>query len=285
MARAPKPSTEVAQTTPKETALVSAAPDFMKGMAGQGLEQMGSEDLETPRLLLLQPTSPQVEEYEDARAGQFWHNMLNKPIGKEFYGVLSYVDKRAILWRPRPPVDSGGILARSDDLKTWNPSNVSFDVKLKSGKIVTYHTGRSVPGSRLLEWGTQDPEDPNSQPAASLMYNAVINFHDMEGIPPAVFSFQRSSIKVGKKLLGNLKMSGVPLFGIVLKFSSKLVDDNGQRYYIPQVEQVGFVNSKDQFEQYKALYDAIKKSGLKMAEEDEDLGGTGSTVVEGDAEY
>lgn len=278
-------------TTTKTSSAVQALPDFMKGMGGQGLEGIDGSDIETPRLVLLQPTSSQVTDYEEARPGMFWHNMLNEPVGDAktgFEGVISYVDKRAILWRQRPPVDVGGILARSDDLKTWNPSNAVFsDVKLKNKSgVVTWRTGKSVAASGLLEWGSSDPEDPNSQPAATLMVNAVMNFcGENNHIPPAVFSFQRSSSKVSRKLMGRLKLAPCPVFGMRFRFGSELVDKGGNKFYIPTFEQIGYVEDPEEFASYQRLYEALRKSGLKMREEIDDADTIEGEVEDADKEY
>ncbi len=289
---ATKPKANAAKEEPKQEvavtqtsgALANVVPDFMKGMAGQGVENMSGADVETPRLLLLQATSPQVEDYENARAGLFWHNMTNEPMGKSLEVVISYVDKRAILWRPRPPIDTGGILARSEDCINWNPPNAEFKVKIdKSGKEVIWRTKRGVVSSGLLDWGTFDPSDPNSQPAATLMYNFVLSFPQFPDTPPAVFSFQRSTSKVAKKLMGRLKMLSVPTFGMKFMFESFTEENNGQKYQSLRVTPNGYVENQDDFSRYKALYDAMKVTGLKMSEEPEyhDPVSTGGDTGEG----
>ena len=60
---------EVAIT--EETRLPDAIPDFMKEDIGsrQGTENFGAEDMETPRLKLIQALSPELQEYSDLRAG------------------------------------------------------------------------------------------------------------------------------------------------------------------------------------------------------------------------
>lgn len=267
--RSQQPGTEVATT--QTNALATPVPEFMKGMAGQGTENLSGADVETPRLILLQSVSPQVEEYDNARAGQFWHNMLNEPLGEKIRVVISYVDKRAILWRPRPPVDTGGILARSEDLIHWSPSNANFKVKIdKAGTEVTYNTGKTVAQSRLLEWGSSDPRDPNSPPAATLMYNFVLSFPDHPGVPPAVFSFQRSTSKVARKLLGRLKMSPVPSFGVYYEFESFTEESDGQKFKSLRCTPMGFVQDQAEFDVYKSIYEALKRSGLRMAETQDD---------------
>jgi hypothetical protein len=264
------PKTDVVKAPAQQLVM----PDFMKGTAGQGLEGIDRSDIETPRLLLLQPTSSQVTDYENARQGMFWHNMLNEPVGDAktgFEGVIIYVDKRAILWRPRPPIDTGGILARTDDLRAWNPSNASFQVKLKTGRTVEYHTGRSVASSGLLDWGTSDPSDPNSVPAGTLMINCVLFFPALPHIPPAVFSFQRASQKVSRKLMGRLNLLPCASYGVKFRFGSDLTDIGGNKFYIPTFDMAGFVEDQEEFMLYQNLYQALSKSGLKMREEPDDV--------------
>ena len=267
MANAPTPAPS------KPTQLV--IPEFMRGDAGRGLENMDSSDIETPRLLLLHAVSPQVNDYENARPGTYWHNMINEPVGDAkngFEGVILYVDKRAILWRPRPPIDTGGILARSDDLRVWNPSNATFTVKAAGGGTIEYRTKRSVTESRLLEWGTADPNNPTSGPAATLMINTVLIFPEYPHIPPAVFTFSRSSEPLGRKLMGQVNGSGAPIFGIRFRFRSELVDKGGYKFYMPVFRQAGYVEGKEDYAHYKTLHEALSRSGLKMREEAPDDG-------------
>lgn len=247
-------------------------PEHLRGTGGRGLEGFDSTDIETPRLSLLQPTSPQVTDFDNARPGMFWHNTMNEPVGDPkagFIGIICYINKRAILWRQRPPVDVGGILARTDDMRVWNPSNVVFDdVKTKSGKTVVWKTRQSVAQSRLLEWGSADPTDPKSPPAATLMHEYVLYFPDYPHLPPAVFTFQRSSLMVSKKLIGRLSYSQVAMHGLQFRFGSDLVDNGGNKYYIPTFEQAGYVEDASVFAQCEVLHNTLKKSGLKVREED-----------------
>jgi hypothetical protein len=252
-------------------------PEWMRGTGGQGIEGLDASDMETPRLSLLQPTSPQVTDYENARPGMYWHNMLNEPVGdakKGFIGVIAHASKRAVLWRPRPPVDTGGILARSHDLKTWNPSNASFEVKLRSGKTVEWRTGRSVHESGLLEWGSSDPTDKNKSgpPAGTLIIDVALFFPEYPDLPPAVYSYQLTGLAVGKRLMGWLNMSDTASFGVYFRFGSDLVDSAGNKYYVPTFSRAGYVNNPQEYERYKSLHLALQKSGLKMRDEADEPG-------------
>jgi hypothetical protein len=267
----------VTKPTPKDVVArpVQQMPDFLKGTAGRGIEGIDASDIETPRLSLLQATSPQVTNFENARPGGYWHNMLNQPVGDHktgFEGVIAFVNKRALLWRHRPPVDVGGILARSDNLRTWTPSNATFsDVKLRNGKVVTWKTGKSVDSSGLLEWGSSDVDDPNSLPAGTLMVNAVMFFPEYPHFAPAVFSFQRSSARVSRRLMGLLTMADCASYGLRFRFGSDLIDVSGNKFYIPTFEQLGYVENEDELNKYESLYNTLLKSGLKMREEPDEV--------------
>lgn len=248
-----------------------ALPSYMQGQGGAGLEQITGADVQTPRIKLLQGTSPELELYENARTGTFWHDMAEVGMGTEVPLTFLYVDKRALLWRPRP---EGGILARSDDLITWVPSGKKFEVKLaKSEKIVTWDTGRNVVQSGLLEWGSSDPDNGASQPAGTLMFNFLARFGgDFSYLPPAVVTLQRTSAKVGRKLLGRLKvMNGAPLYGIRLVMSRFQDDGQGQKFWNYKFEVKGLVDDEQEFNENKTIYEAVKRVGLKVREEDEDL--------------
>lgn len=262
----PKPAAQevVAQKPAGTPAVETQLPDFMRAYVGQGTEALSSADYETPRIKLLQALSPECEEFEEARPGHFWHATLNMSLGKSFLFTPIYTDMRAILWRPRP---EGGILARSDDGVHWSPPNASFDVKLeKTDIMVTWRTRPTVAASGLLEWGSSNPNDPSSAPAATRMYNMFL-IPTEDGMPPGVFTMQRSMIKNARKFFGKLKMAGAPSYGCIYEMSSYLDDNNsGQKYHNVKFEPKGFVQDQATFERNRSLYDGLKAKGLNITD-------------------
>ena len=248
----------------KQGAVATAAPDFMKGMAGQGVENVGSQDIETPRLKLLQAVSPELETYDEAKQGMFWHTVADQALAAPLRIVPIYVDIRAILWKPR--WDGGGILARADDGINWVPPNASFEVHANKGdkKTVTWTTKPTVAESGLLDWGSSNPEDPNSQPAATRMQTIVVALPDYPELGVAVLTLQRSGIRVGKKFLGKLKLMGVPSFGTYFNMGAVKEGDGQESYYNYSFSAAGFVSSAEEFAQYKALYEQFKEMGLQI---------------------
>jgi len=107
-------------------------PAFMQEHARLGGLDVG--DLEMPRLKLLQASSPELTEFNNAKHGEFWHSLINESFGSTVRICPIYIDWRFILWRPREA--GGGILARADDGKHWTPADTEFTVRLKSGHEV-----------------------------------------------------------------------------------------------------------------------------------------------------
>jgi hypothetical protein len=256
----------VAPSTNQTTAVATAVPDFMKAHIGKGVENLRSSDVAIPLLKLTQATSPQVESF-DAKPGLFWHTLLDEEFPKEMRVVCLYTDQRAILWRPRDA--GGGILARSDDMLKWSPSNSSFEVMIyKNTKKVVWNTRESIDASRLLEWGSYDPDDPKSPPAGTRMYNMVVALADRPDLPPAVITMQRASIRVARKLFGKFKMSPAPAFGFYLKMSSAVEEGQGQKFHNFRFTMDGMVKDEAEFNRYLEFHNMFKSMGVKISEDD-----------------
>lgn len=260
----------VAVREEKSTAVTTASPDFMKKYAGKGTEDIQMSDVEIPRIKLLQALSPEVTEMDNARAGLFFHSIAELPISDKIKIVPLYIFKSYILWRPRH--DGGGILARSDDGVNWNVKG-EFTVKpLKDSKrTVTWSTEEgTVKGSGLDQWGSYDPENENSQPAATQMYNIVCYLPDHPELSPAVVTLQRSSVRVAKKFMSKLKLVQAPSFGTYFTMSSiKDQNQQGQDFFNYKFEAAGFVPNEAEFDCYKNLYETFSKKGVKIHDIDD----------------
>lgn len=274
-----KPKNEVA--TKKENAVASAVPSFMKNDAGKGVESMTASDMEVPRLVLLQALSPEVAE-GDEKPGVFFHSIAEESLGPKLRVVPIFADIKYILWRPRH--EGGGILARADDGTNWTPPNAVFDVKpyKDQPKTVKWETKGTVQASGLDKWGSSDPSDPNSQPAATKMWNFVVVLPDFPEMGPMVLTLQRGAADVGKNLTGKIKMSGLPSFGQIFEMSVKKEDKGQGVYFAPTFVKSGLVEDEQQYMEYKSLYENFKSLGLQIkdlegAQEGETIEGGAAT--------
>lgn len=234
--------------------------------AGLGKENLDQSDLEIPRIKLIQALSPELTQFDYLRPGMLWHTAAEQVIEQPFIGVPIYVDKRYILWNPRD--SGGGILARADDGVHWSPSNSEFAVKLDKkdgGGLVKWKTRKTVQESGLAEWGSMNPQDPNSPPAATLMYSYVLGFPELD-LPVAVISFQRSSVRIGRQLNTKIKTVRAPLFAMKFAFSSADAKNKvGQEFKNFQFQGAGLLQPDDPlYLEYRGMNREMTERGLQI---------------------
>src|SRR5208282_239301 len=264
-------------------------PDYLKhdlNKGNLGMETLGNQDMTVPRLKVMQGLSPEKERFSWLKNGDFFHTAHEIALPQPLLAVPIIINKRYILWRPRS--QGGGILARANDGKTWMPSNTKFSVSLTAKEggpaNVVWETKKSVLESGLANWGTSNPNDPNSAPAATLMYNILLAFPANEGISPAVLTLQRTGEKVAKALHMKLRNTNRPIFQCVVRFTTFLDHGGGNEFYNVNTELAGIFGlkrlwcardkepwtfgSEEQYENYKALYETISREGLDVRDEE-----------------
>jgi len=256
----------------KEVATVkdeSQLPDYLRNMEGPARDDsnFGADDVVLPQVKLLQGTSDQIGVFDGAKPGEFWFTGLDVGLGPEVDFIVVSRKRKYLL---AAPMDDGqGILARADDATTWDRVG-SWDVKVDKKTTVTWEIrDLDVKKSGLTEWGTYDPTDDQSPPAATLFYEYLIVLPSHPDFGPMVMSLARSAIKHAKKML-NSKISlhlsnGRPMQAI--KFRMKTAteqNESGQDYYVPQFYSAGFANES----QYKwALALGKELSDYKVQDE------------------
>jgi hypothetical protein len=233
-------------------------PAFVQELAGLG--SVG--DVKMPRLKLLQASSSELTEFNNARQGEFWHSLINESFGSTVRICPIYIDWRFILWRPREA--GGGILARADDGKHWTPADTEFTVKLDNGHEVKWRTARTVAASGLNKRGSYDPSDPNSPPAATRMYSIVCSFPDQKKLPPAVVTLQRAANKVATKLISDLKVLRAPSFGVIFEMASLKDKSRSGEFYNYAFEMIGPVQDRAFYEENFTQFRFFMEQGLKV---------------------
>jgi hypothetical protein len=248
-------------------------PDFMQGDAGMGTEGISRDDVLSPRLKLIQGLSPELQDYDELRPGNFFQT-IDPYIFKDPIRVVIIIrDTRYILWRPRD--SGGGILARCDDGVHWSPSSGEFTVQLDrkdGGGNVTWRLAPTVIQSGLHLWGSSNPQDSSSPPAATKMYNFFLAFPDYPEVMPAVLTMQRSSENEGKKVNGLLlRGNRVPIFGRQWILSS-IADTNraGQDFYNIKMEPDGNLKADEAhlYATYREMHIRMTETGIRIKDEE-----------------
>jgi hypothetical protein len=251
---------------------------YAKGKIGN----VDSSDRIIPRIKLIQAISPELESFDQAKAGQFWHTIAQQNLGPSLKAIPIVIRKSFVLWAPRS--DDRGILARAMDGIHWDPPNAEFTVKPKgSPQQVTYRTKDTVAESGLDQFGTSIPGDPNSPPAASLTYNMMWYLVDYPELSPSVIINTRSSIKPMQQLLSRIDSKPVPHYCQIYEIGT--VQQRGAEgpYFNFTYTGQGFADQQ-QAAYCSAMYEQFGKGGWAANDEAEDepvvTNHTGKTVNE-----
>lgn len=234
-----KPGTEVAVT--KGGAVATQAPAYLDAYKGPtGTEDIGTDEINIPRLKLGQDMSKEVQA-GDVERGDLFLNVTGETLleaGEKLPFVVIKRYREFILWRPQK--DGGGILARAHAVNTpdgvryaWDKPNSEFEVKVegkvkvtwKIGKYVDEATVKGEDGQMLSvsDWGSEIPGDKESGKAATEHHNYIIALPTRDDMVVAL-SLSRTAAPRAKDFNAVLKMSSKPLQARL--FTVESVDDN-----------------------------------------------------------
>jgi len=265
----------------------SQLPDYLRDkMKTEKLGNIDKSDVVIPRIKLLQGTSPECEQYETAKSGQFWHAILNEPLGKELIGIPIVLRKTQVLWAPRN--DDRGILARSRDAIHWEPPQGSFQVQFKGNpKIYTWRLAPTVAESGLDKFGSSRDDDPKSPPAASLTYELLWYFPERPDLGPSIILNSRGSVGTCQRLISMIEAKPVDHFYQLYAIQS--VPDkgpSGEPFSNYRYVSLGYAGESDgeiasgMFKQYK---DIAFRASDERDESGPPSGGNGGPSVQRDA--
>lgn len=236
-----------------------AIPDFLQadvGM-GMGLESIDKSLLSIPRISLMHPLSKPVEDGM-AKAGHYWHNILQQDLGDNIVAVPVYSEIGWTLWDPTP---GAGVLARGrrndKGVWVWDPSDTKFEVMYNKQKVV-WDTKGSIAESKLAKWDEKNP--PPAKQSINILFALPEHGPDAYG----VMSFAKSAFPVGRALIQQLHAkSTLPTFAYKFRLESTSTNSkSGQKFLVPKVIPDGMVDNKALYEACKAMYMRVRVIGL-----------------------
>jgi hypothetical protein len=253
----------------------SALPAHLQGAVKEKFGNIDQSDLIMPRVGIIQATSKELDAYDNAKKGEFWHNVANESLGKVLRGIPILVRKSYVLWAPRN--DDRGMLARSDDALHWNlPAGTEFEVQPKnSPHKVKYTLGETVHERvdgypALSEFGSSIPGNSDSPPAAALTYAFLWFFPDYAHMSPAVILNTRSSAKRGKDLISKIEMKPVPSYGQMYDIGITQEQGDEGPYYNFSYVGAGYVEDEGLFQMAQGLYNNLKGAEWKANDESDE---------------
>lgn len=254
-------------TTPGATNL----PAFMQGDAASraGKENIARDDMIVPRVALAQAVSPEVL---DARCenGNFFHTVAEEDLGEVIDDlVILHHSKRYTLWNPRHA--GGGVLARASDGAHWDqdwegevaPYKDQPKKKVRYSVKAGEKVGRDI---GLGRWGTMDPENEDSPPAATLTHVLVCVSLSRIGMGPFVVLLQRSAEPVAKMLLSKVNIDPAPIFGQIYTMGSKSQPSPSGEFNQYTFAKNGHVENEGTYLWAKEQHEAFRALGVKIDE-------------------
>ena len=248
-------------------------PDYLKGKTSDndGLGALDQGDYKIPRVKILQSNNPEILKYPGvALPGHFWHTGANINLGKTLKMVVAVAHKRVILYSSRN--NNAQMLAFSVDGKTWaSGSNQEFIITPKKGPPHKVHTKANVLQSGLLNWGTSEPNDPKSAPAATQIYEYLIHLVDHPGISPCMFGMYRTMANNAKSLNTQLlmvKQQGRPITSVAVEVGAEMQTHEGNTWFIPNFKLAGIV-SEACYNRVKAMQESYQSVTANIPPEDD----------------
>lgn len=234
-----------------------------------GFGNVTAKDMIVPRLSLLQGMSPLVQ--EDPRhyfPGEFYHSVLGEMMGKTLKVVPLQVQRSLELWAPR---DMGiGLLARSTDGIHWDKPHTKFEVVLNRRKIL-WDTKGSVGESGLADWGSSDPQDPKSPPAATLTYRTAFFLMDHPELGPCLMISAKTATRGIQDLITRVQarhLGGTSFHSQQYQLASIEQTKNNNKWYVPTFRNDGNVTDSAARDHLAGLAQAMATMNIRAEGDD-----------------
>lgn len=249
-----KKKEEKALVPKQEQAMV--VPDYLlpkDGVGVRGRENVEKSDLVLPRLKLLQPLSPEVQDEEkDVEAGHLYNTLTQQDFGSSIVFIPIVHFKSRIYWRDRDD-DSGEriICSAPDGLHPISSEFSDLCINCKNQK-----------------WNNNAKDPKDKAPKCTMFYNFAIL---IEGeMTPIALSMERTKIKVAKKLLSLITCTGkLDMFAKKYKLGVTKEKNKKGIWYNYDITPIGFVTAKE-FKVAEVAYQSLKDLAVTVEQDKTD---------------
>jgi hypothetical protein len=239
---------QVVKKSNSEVALGDLSADLIIKSAGQGLQNVGNDDITIPRLAIVQSGSPQRKKKDEKYIeGADEGHVFNTVSGTLYTDGLTIIPcgykKSYVEWIPREK--GGGLVAVHD----YKPDSAKIDSKTK----------KTMLGENQLVDTAEH-------------YVLVKNNDSYE---PAVLTMTSSNLSVSRKWNTLLKMKRMnikgqtvepPSFLFEFKLSTVQAENDLGSWHKYKIEEIGQIQSQDVFKQAKAFSDSVSDGKVKASE-------------------
>jgi len=248
----------------------SSVPDWMrKASTGASFGNIDASDLKPPRLMVLAGQSPAVMNgTPGANPGNFWISILNLNLGQSVTGTPILLRKTYQLWAPKVAgSEQKGPLASASDGIHWDQPNQTFKVKFPpsmGGGEYQWKILKTVFENRMHKFGSSQPDDPGSKPAATLTYDVLWLIDLPNGQKQlCVFTNARTGVTPTQNFISTTRAIGVDQYfqryRIVVQ---KKTGPSGDPYFTYDYQYIGNLQTEEEGKFTRSLYDQYSKSGF-----------------------
>jgi hypothetical protein len=214
----------LAPTVTKPSDLMLSRPDFLSKEAPRGAEQIESNDMIMPRLVICQSMTEQRKRsstsyIEGLQEGDLFNSLTGENYGCSVSFVPLFFYKSRILFKPMD--QGGGILCQSPNAKQCS---------LNAGGPCAHD-----------KWG------PNGEPPeCTELFNFPSFILKADGQRELVIiSFKSTGIKAAKQLNSFIRYRNADTFAGIYRLSTQPDKNNaGQEYFVPAVANAGWVDKE-----------------------------------------
>lgn len=197
--------------------------------------ESGREDLLIPRVKLLQPLSPEVDEL-NMKAGQLINSLTKEVLPHEFIPV--FVFKEYLRFNPRDEKSEG------------------FDDKFAPGALMWKTSDPHAPEVEQTKFG------PNGErPLGQQVLNFFSFFPGCD--MPIIVSFAKTSYKAGKQLYSLTKFCQGDMFSRKYTLTAKKETNDAGTFWVLQVAPAGLA-TPEQFKAAEALWSSFSSKAASL---------------------
>jgi hypothetical protein len=210
---------------------------------GRGQEKIEANDLQMPRIKLLQPLSPEAED-GDNQAGDMLNSLTHENYGKELTFIPIVHFKSRIYWKPRE--EGGGILCSSMDAQRPNKTEYA----------------KSCGECDKKNWDNET----KTAPECVIYYNFIV-IPEGTNVPVAL-SMEKTKLKAAKKLISLAKYAGgnLDMFAKKYKITTKKEKNDRGSWFTYVVDPVGYVTEAE-YKGAEAAYESLKGIAIPIDQE------------------
>ncbi len=247
----------------------AGVPDWMrKRSTGASMGNLDASDLKPPRLKVLAGQSPEVMDgVPGAVPGNFWVTILGVNLGKEVIGTPIFLRKSYQVWAPRiAGAVSTGPLATASDGIHWDVPDQTFEVRFAGNpKTYRWKIGKTVTDYGANKFGSQQDDNPNSKPIATLTYDVLWLIDLPNGQKQlCVFTNKSTGVTPTQNFVSTTKAMGVDFFYQRYRIYIQKKDNKqtGDSYFTYDYRYVGTLKDDKECDFTQALFNQYKSSGF-----------------------